>query len=623
MVDFALLSLTSGALVTPSIDLPSLPPSPTPSPLNPAAFLEMDRQLGGYFDTQDIVSMLTHGIQWRIDPSIRSKMAGAHGAYSNKFPPGGEKWMIDLVEEGAISGHFRILEDPREIAEAVTQPIALILKSPTEFSLPSDPPRFRVIYDMAVELITKAGSRIPSVNDSTNYDMVPSPQMGYPSRIAAMLSYLAAGLSVEDRSTIHMAKLDLDQAYYHVWVHPDSQLLLAFDLCDKKVVHTGLPFGSCLSPSIYLRPTLLMWMFMLMVCLILISWYMDDAFMCALTYDRCASDLALCNKVVGWIGFKRSIKKSSEVPVQRLIQLGLVWDILEWSVSINPSLIAKIVSALDKLTRDDHVSGFPSRRNRVSLIDSLESLVGALNFAQQVIRVLASVKSFFIWQITRASRLSSECFQLPSESLEVIRTTRSLLLTKNSTFILCEELELSNSHLHNLASDASGLGFGAWGRALDGSIHVLGGEWSQLFHPDVVRYLSGAQSNNRELWAHLMMLDILVPVVLPNAKFILLETDNTSVVSWASSLSCHLTKDGSHIIRTGWLRFSGILQASREQVVKSKHLAGILNSSADRASRGIPKLLALVREWRNSGLTVIIHSVSQDWHPANMTSMRK
>jgi hypothetical protein len=192
------------------------------------------------------------------------------------------------------------------------------------------------------------------------------------------------------------------------------------------------------------------------------------------------------------------------------------------------------------------------------------------------------------------------------------------LTEKNSAPILCEEIELATSHSHQLASDASGIGFGAWGIDRLGVIHAFGGEWTSLSHPDVITL----HSNDRELWAHLMMIDMLLPFVSPDSQFIMLETDNSSVVSWASTLSCHQTKDGGHFHRTTWLGFSGRLQASRQQILKSKHLAGLLNSNADRASRGVAQFAVLVAEWRAAGLTVCIHSIPQAWHPSLM-SMKK
>jgi hypothetical protein len=106
------------------LHLPALPPSPTPSSLNPAAFQYMGNCLNNYFDTDDIVSILTHGVQWRIDESKLSQLRGARGYYSNRFPPGAEAWLRNVVNKGIECGHFRyLLHD--EASRATIQPVTL------------------------------------------------------------------------------------------------------------------------------------------------------------------------------------------------------------------------------------------------------------------------------------------------------------------------------------------------------------------------------------------------------------------------------------------------------------------------------------------------------------------
>jgi hypothetical protein len=538
-----------------------------------------------------------------------SQLRGARGYYSNRFPPGAEAWLRNLVNKGIECGHFCYLFHD-EAASATIQPVTLQLKPKLR---PSDPDKFRTIFDMAATLISSSGESIPSIIASMDYHMVPSPMLGYPSRIVSMLAHLAEGKTLAQRSLIHAAKFDLDQAYYSVWVNKVDQSLLAFRLGEDTVAHAGLPFGSNLSSATFLRPILLLWKFLLLITHILISWYVDDAFLCALTYNECVRDMSKVDAVITWAGFKKATSKSSLVPEQRLTQLGLVWDIPSWTVSIKPELIEKVSRLLIALRGRD-TKNVIQRRNRLRLIHDLQSLVGCLGFIQQVIRIIAAPKSFFLWQLHRLELKDSTCFQLPREYLEVVSTTLLLLQTHNSAPILCEELELANTHKHLAASDASGLGFGAWGLDCEGAIHAFGGEWTSLSHPDA----STLHSNDRELWAHLMMIDKLLPHILPSAKFIILESDNMAVVSWASSLSCHQTKDGGHIRRTHWLSHSGLLQASRQQRVQCKHLPGSLNQFADRASRGVAKFDSLVLEWRASGLTVHVHSIEQAWHPSSM-----
>jgi hypothetical protein len=392
--------------------LPPLPPSPTPSRLNPAAFRWMGNLLGGYFDTDDIVEMLTVGVKWRIREDKLKLLQGAVGSYSNRFPPGAETWFRDFINKGSKCGHFRYLS-PVEASLATIQPISLQLKPKV---CASDPDKFRPVFDMAAALITKYGVSIPSVNDSIDYHLVPSPMMGYPARIASMLCHLASGMTIAERNCIHAAKLDLDQAYYSVWVNECDQLLLAFKIGSDTIAHAGLPFGGNLSSSIFLRPIMLMRKFLLLIIAILISWYVDDAFHCAKSYDECADNMVKVDAVISWAGFNKASGKSSSKPEQCLTQLGLVWDILSWTVSIRPQLIEKTSRLLVTLRGSDTVTNI-TRRNRLQLIRDLQSIVGCLGFIQQVIRIIAAPKAFFLWQITRMEKQKEavSCFQLPPE----------------------------------------------------------------------------------------------------------------------------------------------------------------------------------------------------------------
>ena len=154
---------------------------------------------------------------------------------------------------------------------------------------------------------------------------------------------------------------------------------------------------------------------------------------------------------------------------------------------------------LSDLVGADRLTKSPRRWNCLRLIKLLESLVGSLNFAQTVIRVLACMKAFFSWQLTRALRCQSSCFQMPPEYLDMVDTTTALIqVGHNSAPIMSERLELQLAHCHGLPSDANGLGFGAWGRNDDGTIHAFGGKRSQLTNHEVVSHLN-ENSNNQEL----------------------------------------------------------------------------------------------------------------------------
>ena len=218
------------------------------------------------------------------------------------------------VAEGRLLGPI-----PEHLAPLChTSPIGLIPK-------PHQPGKWRLIVDLS----TPPGH---SVNDAIAPEVS---RMRYTSVLDAadMIRNLGPGTL--------MAKMDLQNAYRVLPIHPDDHPLLGISWCDAIFIDTALPFGLRSAPKIFSPfADALAWVMQTRGVSRQLHYLDDYLFLGALSSQECANYLHTALQVCHQLGVPVATHKT-EAPTTRLTFLGIQLD----SVTMQLSL------AEDKLTR--------------------------------------------------------------------------------------------------------------------------------------------------------------------------------------------------------------------------------------------------------------------------------
>jgi hypothetical protein len=170
--------------------------------------------------------------------------------------------------------------------------------------------------------------------------------------------------------------VDLDNAYYRIWVASTSQIFLEFERLGRIYAHCGIPFGWRVSPAIFLRVGHQLLRFMLFTGL-LCSWYMDDGFFIGATEEDLLLTLRAAKRMLNRAGHCAKEAKSSQCAETALAYLGLVFNILTWQVS------------------------------RLQSVELLNKVIGLLAYMQTVIRGIAPLKNCLFDSVTWQRRNTS------------------------------------------------------------------------------------------------------------------------------------------------------------------------------------------------------------------------
>ena len=530
----------------------------------------MDSGLGGYFDTANLLRILDRGASFCIPESRIADLRGAVGIYQSHNSTAGETYVREKMTTGALASHFRRLSID-EAAQATCSPMKLLIKS--------NGVDWRIVYDMSSPLRTPDGRTLPSMNELMYHPGLPSVPVGTSTRELDLICTVGHLVGLERRNKIRMMIFDLKHAFYGVLLAASEQLLAAFKLGTETWAHKGLPMGSILSPSIYGRFSMMNWRYQELVMGLLISWFVDDSLLINVDGDSCAQDAADLRAMLEWAGWKLNEKCSTQ-PMARVQSLGLIFDVETWTVEVRKGILENLEANMLKLLGRDTLT--VQHRHKAKWISKLiEEIIGGLNFCQAVVRTLAAPMHFYLAQLHQVTHwVKGPTFQMPPEHTLVINFTREIMRRYGKAPMISRTLELQLAHGHSLRSDASGDGYGAWGRDRRGHIFYFFGDWK-----DMSQIPPATHSNDLELAAALMMMDHLIPQVLPGAAFVDLVTDNTNVARWISTLSCKVKDSGSDKERAQWLHAAGLHQAERNIYIHCRQEDRESNTWADALSK--------------------------------------
>jgi len=151
------------------------------------------------------------------------------------------------------------------------------------------------------------------------------------------------------RPGCYFSSLDLQDAYYMLSVHKDHRKFLRFVWNNKLYEFRCLVFGLNVAPYVFtklLRPVVSH----LRSLGILLVIYIDDILLMASTYNKCHKATGIAHELLLRLGFLVNYKKSSLVPNTRIQYLGLIFDSVDFTISISEEKQNKILTMLRLLS---------------------------------------------------------------------------------------------------------------------------------------------------------------------------------------------------------------------------------------------------------------------------------
>jgi hypothetical protein len=317
--------------------------------------------------------------------------------------------------------------------------------------------------------------------------------------------------------------------------------------------------------------TNLVW-FALRALRVMIFWYIDDACVLGPTLEATNRSLAVVFGLLSFCGFRVNQAKSMRTGARRFSYLGLDFDLEAWFVRVQKKSVDKLVGLVERLRER---TLWPCYRLR----PILDSLIGLINFMEVVIQALRPLKHWLIGVRRAANR--HEVFTLSATHRELLSLLGHIATSRNESPIWDREAELRKLHPHGVSTDACENGFGGWGRTSDGEVVFFHGLWSDL--ADLPEDLIIA---DKELIAHAMAVELLVPEVTPGTRAIDVQIDNKNAMGWVNHLRCHMSEGNHASFRRFRLLRSYFLMCSRLGLsVSASYVNTKLNVWADWLSR--------------------------------------
>lgn len=426
------------------------------------------------------------------------------------------------VEAGRLLGPL----PPHLAALVQTSPIGLIPK-------PHQPGKWRLIVDLS----SPAGM---SVNDAISPDIC---HMRYATVLDAVNIIQQLG-----RGTL-LAKLDLQNAYRMVPVHPDDHQLLGIRWGQEVFIDTALPFGLRSAPKVFSAlADALAWILHSRGVTHQLH-YLDDFLLVGPPQSLgCAQSLQTTLSICEELGVPVAAHKT-EGPSSALTFLGIRIDTVSMELSLPPEKLVRTIAMV-----------LEWRERKVATKKQLQSLIGTLSHAATVV---VPGRTFLrrLIETMAIPKLQHHHVRLNREFQSDIQWWASFLPQWNG-----RSIQPPRQPTHSFWSDASG----SWGC---GAIsHTF--QWFQVQWPQSWQCYHIAAKE-------------MVPVVVAAALWgpdwhtstIQVFSDNMAVVC---ALSTGTARDPllMHLLRC--LHF---FCARFSIAIRATHIAGVLNTAADALSR--------------------------------------
>ena len=343
--------------------------------------------------------------------------------------------------------------------------------------------------------------------------------------------------------------IDLTDAYHAIAIHPYFRRFLTFIFLNVYYQFTCLPQGLTSSPRIFTKVMKTVLSYFRRFAIKIAAW-LDDFLLAAGSADLASKQASFALRSLEELGFVPNLAKSQLVPVQKIHHVGLVWDSLAFTVSIPEDKILDIQAKCREA-----LSSKISLRFLCSILGSMEFFRWGCPIVTLHYRALQRNVNFYI-----SRKLSYNFLIFPSDDAR-------------------SDLEWWVSHSSNLPprslspfsadiilfSDASNSGWGAWT-----SSDSVFGKWS----------LSESKLHINFLELKSVYYAFLSLFRTTFSCSILVRSDNSTVVSYLNKQGGTCSKILCDLALDIW-NFCVI----RNICIKATHIAGELNTQADRLSR--------------------------------------
>ena len=179
------------------------------------------------------------------------------------------------------------------------------------------------------------------------------------------------------------AVVDLTDAYYTVKLHKQSRKYCRFIVDGQIYEYIALPMGLTCSARIFTRVALFISSRLRRMGVRIIL-YIDDLLVIASTARLCEEHVRLVVDTIVTFGFLLNMKKSNLTPSQVFVYLGMVWDTVNWLLSIKPEREDHIRKNAQELMKSTSVTC----RTVAVFLGRTNSAAGAIPLARARCRVL-------------------------------------------------------------------------------------------------------------------------------------------------------------------------------------------------------------------------------------------
>ena len=345
--------------------------------------------------------------------------------------------------------------------------------------------------------------------------------------------------------------VDLSDAYFCIAMHLLSMPFLTFVLLNVYYQFTCLPQGLSSAPRVFTKVMRTVLSYLRYHGIRIAAW-IDDFLVAASSRSLCQEHAFRTVRTFEELGFRPNIGKSQLTPVQRIAHLGLIWDSVEFSVSVPVEKVAGVRSMCSIA-----LSSRVSVRYLSSILGSIEYFKWGFPFAalhyrrlQRFVNLCLAKGCSYDTKVSASSdaRIDLDWWSAAGDSLP----SRSLSPFYSTVDLYC---------------DASSSGWGCWTSDGEEAFGAWSSSEKRKFHINVLEgkaVLFGFQCFFRSM----------------SDCGILVRSDSSTVVAYinkqggpTSALLCDLALEL-------W-EFA----VQRGISIRASHLSGVSNVRADRLSR--------------------------------------